>query len=361
MPRFPQMMINVKVREAIRSQDRSRGARTRCSKVAMRLGSEGRVVLRASGTEPVIRVMVEGRDETDTRCAAPRKSRPWCAALRPEGRAAIIARPFLRPNGPTTASAHAPPDHRRKLENARLARRERRAGRGHRAQAAERRPKSGCARRSSICRKWAARCAGSRISLGAQDVCAETQGAFTGEVSAAMLQGRGLRRRRSSAIPSGARSVRRDRSAGGAQIRRGAGRRPDPDPVRGRAARRARGGPHLRSGGSPARCRARAVGRRRRLRAPSSRTSRCGPSAPARRRRPQQAEEVHAHIRARIAGRDAKIAALVRIQYGGSVKAANAAELFAMPERGWRPDRRRLAQGRRIPRDRRRGARLSTR
>jgi triosephosphate isomerase len=30
--------------------------------------------------------------------------------------------------------------------------------------------------------------AGSRISLGAQDVCAETQGAFTGEVSAAMLR-----------------------------------------------------------------------------------------------------------------------------------------------------------------------------
>ena len=46
---------------------------------------------------------------------------------------------------------------------------------------------------------------------------------------------------------------------------------------------------------------------------------------------PQQAEDVHAHIRGRIAGRDAKIAALVRIQYGGSVKAANAAELFSMP------------------------------
>jgi phosphoglucosamine mutase len=35
-------------------------------KVSQRLGSEGRVVLRPSGTEPVIRVMVEARDESDT-------------------------------------------------------------------------------------------------------------------------------------------------------------------------------------------------------------------------------------------------------------------------------------------------------
>ena len=45
---------------------------------------------------------------------------------------------------------------------------------------------------------------------------------------------------------------------------------------------------------------------------------------------PAQAQEVHAHIRTAIAGRDAKIAADVRILYGGSVKAANAHELFAM-------------------------------
>jgi triosephosphate isomerase len=47
---------------------------------------------------------------------------------------------------------------------------------------------------------------------------------------------------------------------------------------------------------------------------------------------PAQAQEVHAHIRTAIAGRDAKIAADVRILYGGSVKAANARELFAMPD-----------------------------
>ena len=47
---------------------------------------------------------------------------------------------------------------------------------------------------------------------------------------------------------------------------------------------------------------------------------------------PAQAQEVHAYIRTAIAGRDAKIAADVRILYGGSVKAANAHELFAMPD-----------------------------
>jgi triosephosphate isomerase len=47
---------------------------------------------------------------------------------------------------------------------------------------------------------------------------------------------------------------------------------------------------------------------------------------------PQQAQAVHAFIRGRISGRDAKIAAELRILYGGSVKAANAAELFEMPD-----------------------------
>jgi triosephosphate isomerase len=47
---------------------------------------------------------------------------------------------------------------------------------------------------------------------------------------------------------------------------------------------------------------------------------------------PQQAQEVHAFIRGRIAARDVKIAGQVRILYGGSVKAGNAAELFAQPD-----------------------------
>ncbi len=47
---------------------------------------------------------------------------------------------------------------------------------------------------------------------------------------------------------------------------------------------------------------------------------------------PEQAQEVHEFIRKRIARCDADIAANVRILYGGSVTAANAAQLFAMPD-----------------------------
>jgi triosephosphate isomerase (TIM) len=47
---------------------------------------------------------------------------------------------------------------------------------------------------------------------------------------------------------------------------------------------------------------------------------------------PDQAQEVHAHIRAELAQRDANMAAELRILYGGSVKAANAREIFAMPD-----------------------------
>ena len=47
---------------------------------------------------------------------------------------------------------------------------------------------------------------------------------------------------------------------------------------------------------------------------------------------PEQAQEVHAMIRAKVTERDATIGGSVRILYGGSVKASNAQELFAMPD-----------------------------
>jgi len=46
----------------------------------------------------------------------------------------------------------------------------------------------------------------------------------------------------------------------------------------------------------------------------------------------QQAQAVHAFLRARLAKQDAAVAQGVRILYGGSVKAANAAAIFAMPD-----------------------------
>lgn len=47
---------------------------------------------------------------------------------------------------------------------------------------------------------------------------------------------------------------------------------------------------------------------------------------------PEQAQEVHALIRARIAQHDQQLAGALRILYGGSVKPDNAASLFAQPD-----------------------------
>ena len=45
-----------------------------------------------------------------------------------------------------------------------------------------------------------------------------------------------------------------------------------------------------------------------------------------------QAQAAHAFLRGRVAAKDANVAAALPILYGGSVKAGNAAELFAMPD-----------------------------
>ncbi len=47
---------------------------------------------------------------------------------------------------------------------------------------------------------------------------------------------------------------------------------------------------------------------------------------------PQQAQDVHAFIRRRIAGHNVALADRIQLLYGGSVKAANAVELFSMPD-----------------------------
>jgi len=59
--KFPQRLINVRVNKVVNLSDNDE-VNAAIKAVEARLGNNGRVLLRASGTEPVIRVMVEGRD-----------------------------------------------------------------------------------------------------------------------------------------------------------------------------------------------------------------------------------------------------------------------------------------------------------
>ncbi len=61
MERYPQRLINVRVEE-MRPLDSLPRYQELKERLQQRLGEEGRMVIRPSGTEPVIRVMVEGRD-----------------------------------------------------------------------------------------------------------------------------------------------------------------------------------------------------------------------------------------------------------------------------------------------------------
>ena len=47
---------------------------------------------------------------------------------------------------------------------------------------------------------------------------------------------------------------------------------------------------------------------------------------------PEQAQDVHAHIRSVVSGHDKDGAEKVQILYGGSVNPGNAAELFSKPD-----------------------------
>jgi len=167
-------------------------------------------------------------------------------------------------------------------------------------------------------------------ALGAQDVCAEGQGAYTGEVSAAML-----------------RDVGCTHVIVGHSERRSLYGEDDHLVARKFAAAQTRGlvpilcvGEHLseREAGRTHAVLARqldavlelsgaeAMGRAIIAYEP------CWAIGTGHNASPEQAEDAHRFIRGRIAERDAKIAAQVRILYGGSVKAGNAGELFAQPD-----------------------------
>jgi phosphoglucosamine mutase len=62
MQKMPQTMINVRVSDRSLALDHA-ATLTAVRDIEARLGKQGRVLLRASGTEPVIRVMIEGEDQ----------------------------------------------------------------------------------------------------------------------------------------------------------------------------------------------------------------------------------------------------------------------------------------------------------
>jgi phosphoglucosamine mutase len=63
MERFPQKLINVRIKQKKRLEEIP-ALMAQIRKVENRLGERGRILVRFSGTEPLVRVMVEGEDET---------------------------------------------------------------------------------------------------------------------------------------------------------------------------------------------------------------------------------------------------------------------------------------------------------
>ena len=59
---FPQKLINVRIEKGFNWQGHA-AFQAECTQVEQELGSEGRILIRASGTEPLLRVMVEARQE----------------------------------------------------------------------------------------------------------------------------------------------------------------------------------------------------------------------------------------------------------------------------------------------------------
>ena len=168
------------------------------------------------------------------------------------------------------------------------------------------------------------------IAVGAQDVCAEPVGAFTGEVAAAMLKDVGCRyvivghsERRSLYHEDDALVARKFAAAlsqgltpilcVGETLEEREANRTEIVVARQLDAVTAMNGVSSLAGAIVAYEPVWAIG--------TGRTA-----------SPAQAQAAHAYLRNRIRAQDAKISDGLRILYGGSVKASNAQELFSMPD-----------------------------
>jgi phosphoglucosamine mutase len=80
MEKYPQKLVNVKIREKV-NIDEIHSVMAVKAEVERELGDTGRVLLRSSGTEPLIRVMVEGREEGQVESLAKRLAEAVSEAL----------------------------------------------------------------------------------------------------------------------------------------------------------------------------------------------------------------------------------------------------------------------------------------
>ena len=69
LERFPQVLVNVRVKRKPPFQDVP-SVVAKATAIETRLGSDGRLLLRYSGTEPLARVMIEGRDQREIEALA---------------------------------------------------------------------------------------------------------------------------------------------------------------------------------------------------------------------------------------------------------------------------------------------------
>lgn len=70
MNKFPQLLLNVKIQQSIDIKDQT--IQQAITSAEQQLGNDGRVVIRLSGTEPLVRIMVEGEQETEVASIAQR-------------------------------------------------------------------------------------------------------------------------------------------------------------------------------------------------------------------------------------------------------------------------------------------------
>ena len=73
---YPQMLVNVRVKREDGPAAGAGDRRLRCARSKTALDGHGRVLVRYSGTEPLLRIMIEGKDQARSRRGRMRSPTP---------------------------------------------------------------------------------------------------------------------------------------------------------------------------------------------------------------------------------------------------------------------------------------------